>query len=95
MPIYDYECRRCGRLYDKLTSDVDKKTSECPDCGGLAKRVFSVTARPRGSEESGLSSNNPKICPICYIIKTCLESGIPVKIAKITKAPRYSDPSNN
>lgn len=35
MPIYEYNCEKCGKTFEKLirASDGDKKI-ECPDCGG-------------------------------------------------------------
>ncbi len=44
MPIYEYNCKKCGRTFEKLvrTSEGDKSMG-CPDCGsGEVKRVFSV-----------------------------------------------------
>jgi putative FmdB family regulatory protein len=44
MPMYEYNCRKCGKTFEKLikVSDMDKKV-ECPDCKSSdVRRVFSV-----------------------------------------------------
>ena len=33
MPIYDYECRNCGHVFDVLQKMNDDPLSECPECG--------------------------------------------------------------
>ena len=38
MPVYDFNCPKCGRLPDIMAS-IDDDTIACPDCGGSAKRA--------------------------------------------------------
>ena len=33
MPIYEYECRQCGHVFDALQKMSDDPLSDCPDCG--------------------------------------------------------------
>jgi putative FmdB family regulatory protein len=33
MPIYEYECRECGHVFDALQKMSDVPLSDCPDCG--------------------------------------------------------------
>lgn len=33
MPIYEYECRDCGHVFDALQKMSDAVLKECPDCG--------------------------------------------------------------
>ncbi len=33
MPIYDYECRNCGHVFDVLQKMSDDPLSDCPECG--------------------------------------------------------------
>ncbi|MEW5806499.1 MAG: FmdB family zinc ribbon protein [Acidobacteriota bacterium] len=44
MPIYEYECRKCGKRFEKIQSFSDKPINKCNDCGGPAHRVISVPA---------------------------------------------------
>jgi putative FmdB family regulatory protein len=43
MPLYEYECQRCGRLFDARRGiDESEAGVECPTCGAKeVKRVFS------------------------------------------------------
>ena len=33
MPIYEYECQKCGRTLEALQKFSDKPLRECPECG--------------------------------------------------------------
>ena len=46
MPIYEYECKKCGKRYEHLLLSSDKTDDvRCPDCGASnSKRVLSVFA---------------------------------------------------
>lgn len=33
MPIYEYECRVCGHVFDALQKMSDEPLMDCPDCG--------------------------------------------------------------
>ena len=33
MPIYEYECRECGHVFDALQKMSADPLSDCPDCG--------------------------------------------------------------
>jgi putative FmdB family regulatory protein len=42
MPIYEYKCRRCGKIFEILVYGRDRKTVHCPaSCGGSVIRVMS------------------------------------------------------
>lgn len=34
MPMYEYECKRCGHTYEKLVFSSDRSKVRCPECGG-------------------------------------------------------------
>ena len=40
MPIYEYECRACGKRFDRLQSFKDEPVRVCPTCGGETRRVI-------------------------------------------------------
>jgi len=40
MPIYEYECRSCGKRFDRMQSFHDEPIRVCPECGGETRRVF-------------------------------------------------------
>jgi putative FmdB family regulatory protein len=33
MPIYDYRCRRCGRVHEVFVQRPDAASGRCPSCG--------------------------------------------------------------
>ena len=43
MPIYEYECAKCGHYLEALQKVADKPLRECPECGKHAlKRLVSA-----------------------------------------------------
>ncbi len=46
MPIYEYECMKCGQKFELRRSMADSdKDTQCPRCGAEdSQRVFSVFA---------------------------------------------------
>jgi putative FmdB family regulatory protein len=40
MPTYEYRCKDCGHTFDAYQSFTDDALTECPQCGGLVKKVF-------------------------------------------------------
>jgi putative FmdB family regulatory protein len=46
MPSYEYECEQ-GHRHERVNVKAnDRKPVRCPECHGLAVRVWSVPARP-------------------------------------------------
>jgi len=43
MPIYEYRCSTCGRVFEELAKS-DQKTLPCPCGKGTAERVLSTFA---------------------------------------------------
>lgn len=45
MPIYEYQCNKCGRIYEELvqSSDdsIDNRLCVKPKCDGVGKRIMS------------------------------------------------------
>jgi len=46
MPTYEYECQKCGNIFDEFQSITAPPVAYCPKegCGGEAKRRFSPGA---------------------------------------------------
>ena len=41
MPTYDYRCRACGHEFEIHQSFKDDPLTECPECSGELRKVFS------------------------------------------------------
>ena len=44
MPIYEYECRRCGKRTETMQRMSDPPLSECAECGGELRKLISAPA---------------------------------------------------
>ncbi|MFQ5905138.1 MAG: FmdB family zinc ribbon protein [bacterium] len=40
MPIYEYECRKCGHRFDRIEGFDSSPRKKCPECAGRAERVL-------------------------------------------------------
>lgn len=42
MPIYEYKCKKCNKIYEKLLSlNRNNNSIPCPDCGEMAFKIIS------------------------------------------------------
>ena len=44
MPLYEYECTRCGKNFELIQKFSDPPTAVCAACGGAAHRRLSAPA---------------------------------------------------
>ena len=44
MPLYEYKCRKCGHVFEKIQKFSDKPKASCPECGGAGERQLSAPA---------------------------------------------------
>ena len=44
MPTYDYECQKCGHLFEVFQSMTDERLKKCPECKGKVKRLLGTGA---------------------------------------------------
>ena len=44
MPLYDYQCKKCGHRFEKIQKFSDPEIKECPQCGGEVERLLSAPA---------------------------------------------------
>ena len=42
MPTYSYACTQCDHRFDAVQSFSDDSLTECPECGGRLRKVFSA-----------------------------------------------------
>lgn len=44
MPIYEYGCQGCGKVFEYMQRMSDDPKTECEDCGGALERLISRSA---------------------------------------------------
>ena len=44
MPLYEYECRKCGHRFERIQRFSDPMVKKCPKCGGAVEQVISAPA---------------------------------------------------
>jgi putative FmdB family regulatory protein len=44
MPIYEYECDKCGHRFEKIQKFSDPPLDTCPKCGGGVHKMQSAPA---------------------------------------------------
>jgi putative FmdB family regulatory protein len=72
MPLYEYQCKKCGHRFEKIQLFSAKMVKKCPDCGGPVEQMISapavqfkgsgwyVTDYPKKSGSSGSSESGGK-----------------------------------
>jgi putative FmdB family regulatory protein len=44
MPLYEYQCKKCGHRFEKIQKFSDKPIKKCPECGGPVEQTISAPA---------------------------------------------------
>ena len=44
MPLYEYECEKCGHRFEKIQKFSDPPLEVCPKCGGALHKMQSAPA---------------------------------------------------
>jgi len=44
VPLYEYECVKCGHRFEKIESTSASTTKKCPKCGAKAERLLAAPA---------------------------------------------------
>ena len=44
MPLYEYECGKCGKHFEKIEKLQGPHLKKCPSCGGPVERLMSPPA---------------------------------------------------
>jgi len=44
LPLYEYECVKCGHRFEKIESSSASTTKKCPKCGAKSERLLAAPA---------------------------------------------------
>ncbi len=44
MPLYEYECTKCRKRFEKIEKTSARPRQKCPQCGGRAERLLAPSA---------------------------------------------------
>src|SRR5947209_2093415 len=44
MPLYEYECKKCGHRFEKIQLFSAPMLKKCPECGGKIEQMISAPA---------------------------------------------------
>jgi putative FmdB family regulatory protein len=44
LPLYEYQCKKCGKRFEKIQKFSDPPLKTHPDCGGSVERLLSSPA---------------------------------------------------
>ena len=44
MPLYEYECKKCGHRFEKIQKFSDKMVKTCPKCRGQVEQMITAPA---------------------------------------------------
>ncbi|MFB3924336.1 MAG: zinc ribbon domain-containing protein [Terriglobia bacterium] len=63
MPIFEYQCRKCGSRFERVVTSADAPTT-CKECGSArVEKLLSVFATIGGSKLSAAAESGP--CGAC------------------------------
>jgi len=44
MPLYEYECKKCGHRFERIQKFSDPHVTKCPKCKGKVEQLLSAPA---------------------------------------------------
>jgi putative FmdB family regulatory protein len=44
MPVYEYECQECKKVFEVQQKIADKPLSDCPECQSPVKKLMSMSS---------------------------------------------------
>jgi putative FmdB family regulatory protein len=65
MPIYGYQCRKCGESFQTLVRSGEEPT--CPSCGGaeLEQQLSLIASPAKGGDSDAPACSNAGAGPAC------------------------------
>jgi putative FmdB family regulatory protein len=56
MPLYEYQCEKCGHQFELIRKFSDPPLEVCPKCGGKVRKKDQVAPTKSGEHKSGEST---------------------------------------
>ena len=44
MPVYEYECQECDKVFEVQQKIADPPLADCPECQGPVKKLMSMSS---------------------------------------------------
>jgi len=44
VPLYEYQCRKCGHRFEKIEKVSGPHAKKCPKCGGVVEQLMAAPA---------------------------------------------------
>ncbi len=66
MPVYEYECKECLKVFEVQQKMADKPLSNCPECSAPVKKLVSMSSfqlRGGGWYADGYSNTSGTVQP--------------------------------
>lgn len=58
MPVFEFKCQKCGRMFEKFVLSARSESDRCPGCGSdNVRRMFSSFSSRGGSAAGGNSGS--------------------------------------
>jgi len=67
MPIFEFECKKCGHAFEELVRSYGDNGVSCPKCRGkrVTKLVSTFATRFAGAKDYELKSAGKRNCSSC------------------------------
>ena len=96
MPTYSYRCTECGTAFDIHQEFTDSTLTECPNCGGKLRKLFSaVGVSFNGSGFYRNDSRSTKSSTDAPSSSSSTTSSTPAPAAPAPSTPAPATPSSS
>ena len=94
MPLYEYQCKKCGHRFELIQSFSAEDPKECPVCQGEVERLISTPARPH-FKGSGFYSTDYAAKPAASASRRmagAAQTAAPVPPIRVERLTRHQPP---
>lgn len=67
MPIFEFLCQDCNKVFDRMVSNSEKEKIKCPECKSAnIKQLLSLFNTGSNAKASSFNSCEGSCCSCCY-----------------------------